>query len=256
MENQPPDAAAFLESTPLVPLEIRPDGSVPYVGPQAEALLGLPRDVWHRGEVWDRCLMIDDRGTVAEARANSFQARARHELDYRLERADGGILWVTELLTFADDADGPVLRGFLWDITWRKRQELALWRAEERIRGLIRQAPDAMVLTDGNGRILNMNDQAEALFDYPLSDLAGSSLEHLLPERLRSRLGDLLVAFEGDHERRSLVDGESLAIQRADRCEIPVEMSLGLVSGPGEDRQILWAIRDLTVRRRLEAKRE
>ena len=255
MGHEQLDAAGFLESTPLVPLEIRLDGSVSYVGEQAEALLGFPLDVWHGGEVWDRCVVFDDRGTVAEARANSFEARARHELDYRLERTDGRILWVTELLTFAEDARGPLLRGFLWDITWRKRQELALWRAEERLRGLIRQAPDAMVLTDGQGRILNMNDQAQALFDYPLSDLAGSSLEHLIPERLRSRLGDLLVAFEGDHARRSLLDGESLAIQRADRCEIPVEMSLGLVSGPGEDRQILWAIRDLTVRRRLEAKR-
>lgn len=254
MARAPTDPLAFLEGTPLVPLEIDEEGTVIYVGPQARALLGFDPERWYEPDFWETRVVPDDLGTLLEARRNSVEGRARHEIDYRLQRADGRILWVSELLRVVEDTPAK-LRGFLWNVTDRKLQELALWRKEERLRGILRQAPDAMVLTDGSGSVINMNLQAEALFDYPLSDIAGSSLEHLLPECLRPRLGELLAPFDSDGSRRSLVEGESLAVQRGDGSEIPVEVSLGLVSGPGSDRRILWSIRDLSVRRRVEAKK-
>lgn len=255
MSRAPSDPLAFLESTPLVPIELTCEGAVAWVGPQARELLGLPLERWYDADFWQTRVVPDDLATLTEARRHSMEGKARHEIDYRLQRADGRILWVCELLRLTDGTR-PTLQGFLWNVSDRKRQELALWRNEERIRGILRQAPDAMVLTDGSGHVINMNLQAEALFDYPLSDIAGSSLEHLLPECLRPRLGELLAQFDGDGSRRTLVEGESLAVQRGDGSEIPVEVSLGLVSGPGTDRRILWSVRDLSVRRRLEAKKE
>lgn len=171
-----------------------------------------------------------------------------------METADGRVLWISEILRWVEGA-APRLRGFLWDVSDRKRQEVALWRNEERLRALVRKAPDAMVLTDQEGRVLNMNDQAEALFDYRLSDLVGSCIDHLLPEPLRPRLAELRAAFERDPARRSLVEGHSFAIQRSDGTEIPVEMSVSLVSSDDDERQLLWSARDLTVRRRVEKQR-
>lgn len=249
------DPLAFLESTPLVPIVLTPGGVVTWVGPQARDLLGLPLEDWYAADFWEARVVPDDLATLTEARRNSVEGRARHEIDYRLQRADGRILWVSELFRLVEGTP-PTLQGFLWNVSDRKRQELALWRNEERVRGILRQAPDAMVLTDGSGGVINMNLQAEALFGYPLSDIAGSSLEHLLPECLRPRLAALLAQFDGAASRRTLVEGESLAVQRRDGSEIPVEVSLGLVSSPGSDRRILWSIRDLSVRRRMEARKK
>lgn len=248
------DPTGFLESTSLVPIELHADadGRVRYVGPQARELLGHPVERWYQAGFWTTSVLPDDQSTVADARRNSVEARGRHAIDYRMETAEGRVLWVSEMLRYVDGST-PTLRGFLWNVTDRKRQEVALWRNERRLRALVRRAPDAMVLTDHEGRVLNMNDQAEALFDYRLSEMVGSSIDHLLPEPLRPRLAELRAAFDRDPARRSLVDGHSFAIQRSDGNEIPVELSVGLVAGADDERQLLWSARDLTVRRRVEA---
>ncbi|MDX1646172.1 MAG: PAS domain S-box protein [Longimicrobiales bacterium] len=253
MSGHVADPAAFLDSTPLVPLEIAPDGRVRYVGAQGEALLGHPIEEWYEAGFWERSIVLDDRDTVAQARRHSADARGRHEIDYRMERADSRVIWVAELLTY--QSEGATLRGFLWNVTGRKRQEITLWRNEERLRRMLRRAPDALVLIDELGSVLNMNEQAEALFGYELRDIVGSSVQHLLPEGHRHRLGRLLAAFEADGSRRTLLAGESLAIQRNDGTEIPVELSLGRVTEDGEGVRILCSLRDLTVRRRIGTKR-
>lgn len=249
------DPTGFLETAPLVPMEIDPSGRVLYVGPQAQDLLGLPAEDWSADDFWTSVVPPDDHSTMWEVRRNTVEARGRHEVDYRMERADGRVVWVAEILHYAETDDGPLLRGYLWNVTGRKRQELALWKHEERLRGMLRKAPDALILTDAAGVVVNMNDQAEALFQYSLSDIVGSSLEHLLPESLRPRLAQLQSAFERDPQRGSIVEGQPFSIQRSDGSEIPVELSLSRVSGEDEESRILWSARDLTVRRRAEAKR-
>lgn len=244
----------FLESAPLVPIELDAEGRVLYVGPQAVDLLGVPAEAWAEEGFWSEVVPPDDHSAMWQARRSTLETRGRHEVDYRVQRADGRVHWVAEILTFAETAGGPVLRGFLWDVTGRKRQELTLWKEEERLRAMIRNAPDALILTDAEGVVVNMNDQAEALFQYSLSDIAGSSLEHLLPDALQSRLAELRARFDLDPERRSVVEGEPFVIQRPDGSEIPVELSLSRVSTAAEESHILWAARDLTVRRRRKSR--
>lgn len=249
------DPAGFLASTPLVPIEVAAsDGRVRYVGAQACELLGHPLEAWHAPDFWSTSVLPDDQATVADVRDNTVEARGHHEVDYRMERADGRVVWIAELLRYAECGSDAILRGFLWDVSGRKRQEVALWKREERTRGLLRKAPDAMVLTDTAGTVINMNDQAEALFDYSLAEIVGSGIEHLLPELLRPRLTELRAAFERDPERGSVLEGQAFSVQRSDGSEIPVEVSLSLVSSGNEGGgRILWSFRDLTVRRRREA---
>lgn len=247
------DPTRFLESTPILPMELDPAGRVLYVGPQAEELLGVPEEEWASDDFWSTVVPPDDQSTMWAARRNTLETRGRHEVDYRMERGDGRVVWVAEVLVFAETERGHVLRGFLWDVTGRKRQELALWKKEERLRAMIRRAPDALILTDAAGAVVNMNDQAEALFQYSLSEIVGSSLEHLLPDSLQPRLAQLRAAFDRDPERRSIVEGQPFSIQRPDGSEIPVELSLSRVSAEEEESLILWVARDLTVRRRMES---
>lgn len=110
-----------------------------------------------------------------------------------------------------------------------------------------------MVLTDGDGVILNMNDQAEALVGYRPAEVVGSSIDHLIAARFRARLVDSRTALHRDPERRSVVDGHSSAIVRGDGTEVPVEIGMSMVPGVGDTRQILCSVRDLTARRRVEA---
>lgn len=249
------DPAAFLEAAPLVPISLCPSsGRVTFVGPQVSRYLGYAEEAWLAEDFWSRVIFPDDQASVAHARAAATPDHV-HAIDYRMEHADGRVLWISELLSLGPGPDGgPQLCGFLLDVTERKRQEVALWKSEERLRAIIRRAPDAMVLTDLDGIILNMNEQAEALFEYRPSEIAGSSIDHLFPDRLRERLDYLRQSFERDPRRRSVVDGHTLVIERRDGAEIPVELSMSLVGTESGPLQILCSVRDLTARRRAEAR--
>jgi len=248
------DPAAFLATAPLVPVELGADGVVHHVGAQGEELLGVDAADWLEPDFWTTHIVPDDQSMVGDARAAVAREGLPRTIDYRFEHPDGRVVWVCESIGRGERPDGSVcLRGYLMEVTDRKRQEVALWKSEERLRALLRSAPDAMVLTDFEGRILDMNDQAEALLEYRLSDVVGSSIDHLTPERLRSRIPELRAAFDRDPHRRSLIDGHSFAIERSDGTEMPVELSMSIVTGADDSRQLLCSLRDLTARRRVEA---
>jgi PAS domain S-box-containing protein len=54
-------------------------------------------------------------------------------------------------------------------------------------RTLARDAPDAVIYADGEGRIRFWNAGAERIFGYSAADAAGKPLDIIIPENLRSR---------------------------------------------------------------------
>ncbi|WVM88457.1 PAS domain-containing protein [Halopseudomonas pachastrellae] len=49
---------------------------------------------------------------------------------------------------------------------------------------MIEAAPDAIIITDAEGTITLLNEQAVAMFDYTQEELLGQKVEVLLPARL------------------------------------------------------------------------
>lgn len=257
MPQDPPrsiDYRAFLESTPLVPWEYDPiTERMTFVGPQAVAFLGYPVEAWLGATFWADHVLPDDQSAVATARSALRSSCASHVIEYRMEHADGHVIWVSETARcVTEDGEVCCVRGLLSDVTERKRLELSLARGEERLRGILQSAPDAMMLTDADGTILNANKQAEYLTGYPLAEIVGSSVDLLAAERLRERAADIRRALRETPARRSLVDGRTFALTRRDGEEVPVEISVSAIPGL-EGPQLLYAARDLTARRRVEA---
>jgi diguanylate cyclase (GGDEF)-like protein/PAS domain S-box-containing protein len=109
--------------------------------------------------------------------------------------------------------------------------------------------PDAVVVTDGEGRIVFINRATEAMTGYDRKGLIGQAVEILVPERWRGIHVRHRRGFYVRGAPRLMGDGtKDFRLRRKDGAIVPVEISLGPV---GEDT--VAVVRDVTERRRMEA---
>ena len=127
--------------------------------------------------------------------------------------------------------------------------------ATEHAQALFRQlflaSPDAIVVTAVNGRISAVNPASERLFGYSESELIGSLVEMLIPERFRGHHPQHRDAYVAAPSARPMGTGLELYGRRKDGTEFPVDIMLSPVESGGE-RSVLTVIRDITDRKRAE----
>lgn len=114
-------------------------------------------------------------------------------------------------------------------------------------------APDGVVIVDREGTIRYWNRGAQRIFGFDAAEAVGSSLDVIIPERLRERHWEAFTTAVAKGESRYGAD-DLLAVPalRADGERISIEFTVVLV--PGEDgiRYVGAVIRDVTERRARE----
>ena len=110
--------------------------------------------------------------------------------------------------------------------------------------------PIGVVMVDADGAIVLVNRALERLLGYTAPELIGQSIDIVVPETIRTALGDLRNGFT--HAPRALEPGRELFARRKDGSEVPVEVGLSPIPLSGR-RLVLASVFDITERRVLQA---
>lgn len=112
-------------------------------------------------------------------------------------------------------------------------------------RGHVASTPDAVVIVDANGRLLQASERAEDLFGYTAHELVGQPLNRLLPEAYHETHDALVAQYLADPRPQVMAAGATALGRHRDGRLLPLEISLTPLHG-AELPCTLCLIRDLS----------
>ena len=116
---------------------------------------------------------------------------------------------------------------------------------------IIELAPDGILVSDADGRIIMANKQIEALFGHARDGLVGQPVETLLPTRLRPAHEFHRLHYAAAPTTRPMGAGFRLFGWHADSSEFPIEISLSPITADHGIATVA-VIRDVTKQRDLD----
>jgi sigma-B regulation protein RsbU (phosphoserine phosphatase) len=118
---------------------------------------------------------------------------------------------------------------------------------------LLEHAPDAMLASDVQGRIIFANSKTAALFGYGPDELIGQRIEALVPRELRDVHRHSRQHYAAQPHARPMGAALELWGVRKDGSRLPLDISLSPIH-LDTGAAVIAAIRDLTERRAADAK--
>lgn len=237
------DLLCAVDSAGIGLARIGPDECVEDVNPAFAAAVGwtAPR---LKGRNWRSLVHDGDRERTAEAVRAALSGVARY-LEVRSLCA-GGRSREMALTVAPRPSGGGVL--FL-------RHDISCYRADRDALALaVESAPSGLLLLDGDGRIRMANAAVERIFGYSRQELAGKTVEILVPERFREKHLRHRHSL-GPHLQVPTMDARDLVGRRRDGAEIPLQVYLNTIDTPSA-RLVVVTVIDVAERVRYETEIE
>ena len=256
--------AALVKTCPLAVFGVGVRGEVLFWNPGAERIFG-----WSEEEVLGKPLPTIPAGAEQEFQVIlelQLHGIAQQAKDVVRRRKDGTLiflhLWTAplqetnghirgKLAILSDKSEAARAEQERSRLVTSEKQALSQSRSMERFRELLEAAPDAIIEVDAGGRIILVNGATEQMFGYTRDELAGQSVDQLVPQESRMRHALHRQGYSECPMRRPMGSGLRLQGQRKDGTRFPVEISLSPVKSP-DGRTTSAVIRDVTEREKAE----
>lgn len=133
----------------------------------------------------------------------------------------------------------------------KKKYEAELTQTKAMFEGLFEYAPDAILIVNHQGRIIQANRQAESLFGYTCDELVDMDHDILVPQRFMAKHHEQRMEYMSKPHIRHMGTGLELYGRRKDGSEFPVDIALGPMPIK-DDIVALAVVRDFTERKKSE----
>ncbi len=111
--------------------------------------------------------------------------------------------------------------------------------------------PDAILVSDTEGRIVRVNARAEAMLGYSREELLGQPIDLLVPERLRGPHVGHRAHYYSEPRTRPMGMSSNLSARHKDGSEIPVDITLSAYT-QDENLFVISVVRDISERKQME----
>jgi len=240
----PEQRAGLLDSLDIILWEGDPETfRFSYVSEQAERITGYPADAWLAPGFWVEHLHPSDRAWASELCMKATRSGEPHSLEYRMIAADGGIVWLRDIVSVELENGRPVrFGGVMVDVSERRRAEEARHAAETQLRTVITKAPVVIFAVSIDGTVTLCEGTALGPVGVDPASLVGHSyLER--PPQVRKAIREALAG-------------------RLDRCNITLrgrtfDTSFAPIYGENAERRgVIGVGTDITERLKAQEERD
>jgi PAS domain S-box-containing protein len=258
VEISPAFFRQLVEAVPEAILVARPDGTIVYLNPATERLLGYTATEVVGQNV--STLVPQQPGRRADVmkwlhrwagEPDDVQSRF---LDLIAQTKSGRQMPVDVRVVESRLDDGRCFLITVRDNSGRRKEQAAFKEANLRASRILQIAEDGIVSADATQTITFFNLKAEQMFGYRAEDVVGRPLTTLLPDRYRQRHAEDVVRFgTGKQASRQMNERGAVWGRRKSGEEFPLEVAITKVSVGGAVTYTAH-MRDVTQRRQREEK--
>lgn len=221
-----------------------------YLSPDIEDLTGYPHEKFMADrDFWPSTVIHPDDRAVARAHAAQLAMGQGGEIEYRLVRADGEIIWIRDSARVERDRVSKIIYGVVSDITERKQLEEQLYQSQKmEAIGLLAGG----VAHNFNNLMTVITGYSELMYDSLDDDLLRRDLEQInTAGQQAAALTKQLLAFSRKQMLQSKVLDLNIVVANVDKMLRPIigadidliiipEMKLGSIKAdPGQMEQVI-----------------
>ncbi len=192
----------------------------------------------------------DDREMVRSNAILMMKGKLSYSYEYRVFSNRGEIKWIVENVASIQYRGKQATLGNFIDVTELKQAEEALRSSEERLRIIFESVPEGIVLSDLQGRYLQVNEATVRMLGFDdKKQIIGRNVYEFISEKdhdLARKRRERAREFEP-------VKGAAITLKRKDGSEFPAESSVSAVrDASGNPIGFVSVMKDVTEHRRME----